>query len=68
MDSKQTQTPEEMFEAIMESLDAGQEGRDFLARQVATNNKLKKKRQPRKKADTKPSMTVERKEVIIEFK
>ena len=67
MDSKQTQTPEEVFEAIMESLDAGQEGRDFLARQVATN-KQKKKRQPRKKVDTKPSMTVERKEVIIEFK
>lgn len=66
MDSKTTQTPEETLEAIMDSLDAGQEGRDFLAKQAAT--KQKKKRQPRKKADTKPSMTVERREVIIEFK
>ena len=67
MDSKQTQTPEEVFQAIMKDLDAEAESKAFLARQVATN-KQKKKRQPRKKADTKPSMTVERKEVIIEFK
>ena len=67
MDSKQTQTPEEVFEAIMKDLDAEAESKAFLARQ-AIATKSKKKRQPRKKVDTKPSMTVERKEVIIEFK
>jgi len=67
MDSKSPR-PEETFQAIMTSLDATEEGKAFLERQTAPAAVGKKKRQPRKRQDATPSMTIERREVIIEFK
>jgi hypothetical protein len=52
----------------MTSLDATEEGKAFLERQTAPAAVGKKKRQPRKRQDATPSMTIERREVIIEFK
>ena len=67
MDSTTQTTPEETFQAIMKDLDAEIEGKAFLERQVSPS-KDKKKRAAKVKGDTKPSMSVEKKEVLIEFK